>query len=185
VGDVLAAFVVVFLAELGDKTQLVALTVGSRYPPARVVLALTGAIAVLQTISVTVGAIVSRALPDRAVAIGTGILFLGFAVWTWRSSDEPDDDPAAARSGLLSVAGAFFVAELGDKTMLATVTLAVDNGWFGTWLGSTLGMVLADALAIGLGLWLGKNLPEKAVKYGAAAAFTLFGALLIWQGLRG
>ena len=86
-GDVGAAFVVVFLAELGDKTQLVALTLASRYPARQVLLALGAAIVVLQTISVTAGALLSRVVPDRALAIGAGLLFLGFAVWTWRSSD--------------------------------------------------------------------------------------------------
>jgi putative Ca2+/H+ antiporter (TMEM165/GDT1 family) len=179
VGDVLAAFVVVFLAELGDKTQLVALTVGSRYPPARVVLALTGAIAVLQTISVTVGAIVSRALPDRAVAIGTGILFLGFAVWTWRSSDEPDDDPAAARSGLLSVAGAFFVAELGDKTMLTTAGLAADRGAVPVWIGSFLAMVAATTLAVVAGRSLTQRLRPGLLRQLGAAAFAVVGVVTL------
>jgi putative Ca2+/H+ antiporter (TMEM165/GDT1 family) len=91
----------------------------------------------------------------------------------------------AAGSALFAVGLAFFLAELGDKTMLATVTLATDHGRFGTWIGSTLGMVLADAMAILLGLWLGKQLPEKVVKYGAAAAFAVFGVLLVAQGLAG
>ncbi len=56
---------------------------------------------------------------------------------------------------------AFFLAELGDKTMLATITLATREGWLGTWIGSTVGMVAADALAIVVGAMLGKKLPEK------------------------
>ena len=109
--DVLAAFVVVFLAELGDKTQLVALTLAGRHPAAKVMLSLGAAIAVLQTLSVTVGALVSAAVPDRAIAVGAGVLFLGFAVWTWRSADEEDDDdvPGARNVGLYSVAVAFFL----------------------------------------------------------------------------
>jgi putative Ca2+/H+ antiporter (TMEM165/GDT1 family) len=86
---------------------------------------------------------------------------------------------------VLAVGIAFFLAELGDKTMLATITLATDHGLFGTWVGSTLGMVAADALAIAAGLWLGRQLPEKAVNYGAATAFAIFGVLLIVQGILG
>jgi Ca2+/H+ antiporter, TMEM165/GDT1 family len=82
------------------------------------------------------------------------------------------------------VATAFFLAELGDKTMLATITLATTEGWFGTWVGSTLGMVAADALVIGVGALLGRTLPEKMVRIGAAALFFLFGVLLIAQGIR-
>jgi putative Ca2+/H+ antiporter (TMEM165/GDT1 family) len=68
----------------------------------------------------------------------------------------------------------FFLTELGDKTMLATVTLATTEGWFGTWIGSALGMVAADALAIGVGVMLGKALPGKVIK---------IGALLIYAGV--
>ena len=83
---------------------------------------------------------------------------------------------------LLSTA-VIFVAELGDKTMLATITLATQHGWFGTWVGSTLGMVAADALAIGVGAVLGRKLPERTIKIGAAVLFFLFGAVLIAEGL--
>ena len=75
----------------------------------------------------------------------------------------------------MAVAVAFFLAELGDKTMLATVTLATREDIFGTWLGSTLGMVAADALAILVGQQLGRRLPEKVIRYGAAASLRPFG----------
>ncbi len=78
---------------------------------------------------------------------------------------------------------AFFLAELGDKTMLATITLATTEGWLGTWLGSTLGMVAADALAIGVGALLGKALPEKVIRIGAAVLFFVFGAWLLVEGI--
>ena len=73
-------------------------------------------------------------------------------------------------------------AELGDKTMLATVTLATQHGWVGAWVGSTLGMVAADALAIVVGRQLGTRLPERAVRYGAAALFVIFGGWLLVDG---
>ena len=66
-----------------------------------------------------------------------------------------------SKTAIVAVAVAFFLAELGDKTMLATITLATKYGWFGTWLGSTIGMVAADALAILVGRMLGRRLPEK------------------------
>ena len=91
------------------------------------------------------------------------------------------------RNAVVAASIAFFLAELGDKTMLATITLASrETGlWtlFGIWLGSTVGMVAADGLAIWVGKVLGTRLPEKAVKYGAAFLFFLFGVLLLVEAL--
>ena len=85
----------------------------------------------------------------------------------------------------MAASAAFFLAELGDKTMLATITLASTEGVVGVWIGSTVGMVAADALAILVGAQLAKRVPEKAIRYGAAASFALFGVLLVAEGLRG
>jgi putative Ca2+/H+ antiporter (TMEM165/GDT1 family) len=121
-----------------------------------------------------------------AIAIVAGLAFLAFAVWTLRGDELSEEEADRARrstgAAILAVGTAFFLAELGDKTMLATITLATREGWFGTWVGSTLGMVLADALAIGVGALLGRTLPEKVIRYGAAALFALFGLALVAQG---
>ena len=85
---------------------------------------------------------------------------------------------------LLVVAVAFFLAELGDKTMLATITVATQYpGFVGTWLGSTVGMVVADALAIAVGIAAGNKLPEKPIKIGASLIFFVFGIWLIVEAL--
>ena len=76
---------------------------------------------------------------------------------------------------ILTVGGLFMLSELGDKTMLATITLATEHGLFGTWLGSTVGMVAADAIAIVVGRIAGDRLPEKAIRIGAAILFFLIG----------
>ena len=180
---------VIFLAELGDKSQLMALTFATKFRARTVLLGITIATAIVHLASVALGSVVGSALPTGAISVVAGVAFLAFAAWTLRgdtlSEEEQGKAHAASRSAVLAVGMAFFLAELGDKTMLATITLATDHGLFGTWVGSTLGMVLADALAIGAGLWLGRQLPEKIVKYGAAAAFLAFGALLVLQGVRG
>src|SRR6185503_14718292 len=110
--------------------------------------------------------------------------FLVFAGWTLRGDrlEESDEERAKRATGsvILTVGTAFFLAELGDKTTLATHEEAL-----GTWLGSTAGMVAADAIAIGIGKALGTRLPDRAIRIGAAVAFVAFGAILIWEGLRG
>ncbi len=179
-GDVLAAFAVVFLAELGDKTQLVALTLAGRYPAAKVLAVLGAAIVVLQTLSVTAGALLSRAVPDRAVATGAGLLFLVFAVWTWRSAEETGDErPTAGRAGLLSVAVAFFLAELGDKTMLTTAGLAADRGAVPVWVGSLIAMLAATALAVLAGRVLTRRVEAVTLRRVGAVAFAVVGAVTL------
>jgi putative Ca2+/H+ antiporter (TMEM165/GDT1 family) len=185
----LLSFGVIFVAELGDKSQLMALAFATRYRPIPILIGITIATAVVHAASVAVGVLIGARIPTDAINIVAGLAFLGFAWWTWRG-DELDDDEAGRvdrddRSAIVAASVAFFLAELGDKTMLATITLATNHGWFGTWLGSTLGMVAADALAILLGAYLGTRLPERTIRIGATAAFVIFGVLLLAEGLRG
>jgi putative Ca2+/H+ antiporter (TMEM165/GDT1 family) len=178
---------VIFLAELGDKSQLMAMTFASCFRARDVFVGITVATAIVHLGSVAVGAAVSTTLPTAVISAVSGVAFLGFAVWTLRGDKlhEAEEAKAARMTtrAAFAVGVAFFLAELGDKTMLATVTLATREDWFGTWVGSTVGMVAADALAIGLGAMLGRHLPERVIRYVAAAAFAIFGALLILQGV--
>ncbi|WP_235737820.1 TMEM165/GDT1 family protein [Nocardioides alcanivorans] len=180
---------VIFVAELGDKSQLMAMTFAARYRVRDVLIGITAATAIVHLASVGIGYWVGDAFADSqdTIAIIAGLAFLGFAAWTLRGDELTEEEAAKARNStgfaILAVGVAFFLAELGDKTMLATITLATQEGWFGTWIGSTVGMVAADALAIVVGAMLGKRLPEKTIKYGAAALFALFGLLLVAEGL--
>lgn len=179
--DVGAAFVVVFLAELGDKTQLVALTLAGRYPALKVLAVLGVAIALLQTLSVTVGALISEALPERVIGAGAGLLFLGFAVWTWRTADAEEDEVTseAGRAGLISVAVAFFLAELGDKTMLTTAGLAAARGAVPVWIGSFGAMLAATALAVLAGQSLSRRVRPRTLRRFGAIAFAVVGAVTL------
>ena len=185
----LVAFGVVFVAELGDKSQLMVLTLATRFPAWRVLGAITVATALIHLISVLVGGAVAAVLPTEAITVVAGLAFIGFGIWTLRGDDDDDAESGAATSGgrspIVAAAIAFFLAELGDKTMLASMTLAARNGIVGTWIGATGGMVAADAIAVLVGATLGKRLPERAIRLLAAGLFLLFGVLLIVEGLRG
>ena len=187
-GAFLVSFGIIFVAELGDKSQLMAMTFAARYKATTILIAITAATALVHLFSVILGAAVGVALPTKAISVAAGLAFLAFAAWTLRGDELDDDEVARAakptRSVFWTVGIAFFLAELGDKTMLATVTLATDNGLLGTWIGSTLGMVAADALAIVVGQQLGARLPERTIKIGAAITFVVFGLILIVDGLR-
>lgn len=178
---------VIFVAELGDKSQLMALTFASRYRTLPVLAGITIATAAVHLASVVIGAALGGAIPTGPITIAAGVAFLGFALWTLRGDHLSEDEKARAsrtrHSAIAAVTIAFFLAELGDKTMLATVTLATREGLIGTWIGSTIGMVAADALAIVIGRQLGRHLPERAVRYGAAAGFAVFGVVLLAEAL--
>ena len=177
------SFAVIFVAELGDKSQLMALTFATRFKPVPVLIGITVATALVHLVSVGIGYGLGATLPTGWISLIAGLAFLVFGAWTLRGDKLTEDEKSKAerggRSALWAVGGAFFLAELGDKTMLATITLATDHGWFGTWVGSTVGMVAADALAILVGRWFGKHLPERMIAYGAAALFFLFGIWLL------
>jgi len=182
------SFVVILVAELGDKSQLMALTFATRFRALPVLIGITVATAVVHAISVGVGYVLGAALPTFWISVAAAVAFVAFGLWTLRgdalSDDEQDRASGTKRSAVLAASGAFFLAELGDKTMLATITLATQypgaGGVTGVWLGSTVGMVAADGLAIVVGRALGRNVPEKAIRIGAAVLFFAFGA---WLGV--
>jgi putative Ca2+/H+ antiporter (TMEM165/GDT1 family) len=181
------SFAVIFVAELGDKSQLMALTFATRFKPWPVLIGITAATALVHLASVGIGYGLGATLPTDWISLVAGLSFLVFGAWTLRgdrlTEQESGKAELAGGSAILAVGGAFFLAELGDKTMLATITLATQHGWLGTWVGSTVGMVAADALAILVGRLLGRHLPEKAIKYGAAALFAIFGIWLITEAI--
>ena len=181
------SFAVIFVAELGDKSQLMAMTFATRFKTVPVLIGITVATAIVHLVSVGIGYGLGVTLPTGWISLVAGIAFLAFGAWTLRGDKLTDDEKTKAErstgSAILAVGGAFFLAELGDKTMLATITLATQYGWFGTWLGSTVGMVAADALAIVVGRMLGRHLPEKAIKIGAAVLFAIFGIWLLVEAI--
>ena len=179
------SFAVIFVAELGDKSQLMALTFATRFRAMPILIGITVATAVVHAVSVGVGVLLGAALPTFWISLVAAIAFFVFAAWTLRgdelSEEESDKALRTTRSAVIAAATAFFLAELGDKTMLATITLATKEDAFGTWLGSTVGMVAADALAIVVGQQLGKRLPERAVRIGASILFVVFGVWLVFE----
>jgi putative Ca2+/H+ antiporter (TMEM165/GDT1 family) len=178
-GALLLAFGVVFVAELGDKTQLVVLTMGAKQRIAAVLPALFATIVVLQGIAVSVGAALAEVVPDRALEIGAGLLFCGFAVWTWLGANDAEDaEGDVARRGRVGVFGmcaAFFLAELGDKTQLTTAALAADHGVVPVWIGATLGLFGATVLALVAGRALAERISERTLSRIGAVAFALVG----------
>jgi Ca2+/H+ antiporter, TMEM165/GDT1 family len=203
----LVSTILITLAELGDKTQLLALMLAARYRAWQVLVGITVATLLVHLLSTVVGAAIGSAVPQSVLSWVAGLAFIGFGVWTLRG-DEVDEEEAAghARFGPIVATGiAFFLAELGDKTQVMTMTIAADPGaamralggaaasWLpsgpepatgvtalvGVWMGSTLGMVLADGAAIIVGAVLGKALPERIITRVSGVLFLVFGVAMI------
>lgn len=179
---------IVFLAELGDKSQLMALTFALRYRWWVVLGAIAAATAGVHVISVAIGYFLGASLPTTAIAFVAATTFLAVGLWTLREHLSADEEqaPAAPRSTaapFLVVLSAVLLAELGDRTMFATAALATDNHWFGVWLGSTIGMVAADGLAIAVGILVGKHLPERLIGVVSGVLFTVIGTVTLLSAL--
>lgn len=196
-GAAALAFGAVFVAEFGDKSQLLILAWATRYPAVPVIVGLVIAAALIQGVSVLVGASLGALLPGRSVAIVAGLAFLAVAAWTLRGADDDEDDEADAssaiegrrrRTGLAlvaAVAGTFVLGELGDKTMLVTFGLAASQGALATWVGSTLGEVAANLVAVVVGRQVGVRLSPRAVTVGSAALFAVGGVAVLVGALLG
>ncbi|MGW0162741.1 TMEM165/GDT1 family protein [Mycobacterium sp. NPDC003323] len=176
---------VVFIAELGDKSQLITMTYALRHRWWVVLSGVGIAAFLVHGLSVTIGHFLGLTLPERPIAFAAAVAFLLFAVWTWREGRTGDDDEevkvAEPRFILFAVVSSFVLAELGDKTMLATVALASDHHWAGVWLGATAGMVLADGAAIAAGVLLHRRLPEQFLHAMASVLFAVFGLWLLFD----
>jgi putative Ca2+/H+ antiporter (TMEM165/GDT1 family) len=157
---------VVFLAELGDRSQLITLTYALRYRWWVVLTGVAIAAFMVHGLSVTIGHFLGATLPARPIAFASAIAFLVFAVWAWREGGAGDETVTTSkepRFALLTVMSSWALAEMSDKTSLATLTLASDHDWTAVWIGTTVGIVLADGLAIGVGILLHRRLPQPAV----------------------
>jgi len=179
---VFIAAALVFVAELGDKSQLMAMTFATRYRARTVILGMGIACAIINLASALVGEALGNVIPEHVLQVVAGVVFLVFAAitaWSLLGEEHQEEVAVVPHSGraLITVGLAFALAELGDKTMFATMTLATQYSWFWVWIGSTAGMVVSITLAVLLGKQILKVLPVRAVH---AVAALLFAALGIW-----
>jgi putative Ca2+/H+ antiporter (TMEM165/GDT1 family) len=182
------SFLLIFIAEMGDKSQLMALAFGTRLPARLVLGGIFVATLLVHLFSVAIGELLGLALPTFWINLAAGLAFVGFGIWTLRgdSLDDKDAEVGKRFGAFATVAATFFLAELGDKTMLATITLASQlQSFVPVWLGSTIGMVVADGLAIWVGRTVGRQLPERTIRHAAAGVFILSGLYTLYETLSG
>jgi putative Ca2+/H+ antiporter (TMEM165/GDT1 family) len=184
----LAALAVIALAELGDKTQLLTFGFAARYPFWQVISAVACATAALMAAAVIFGGFLNQFIPLFYVQLFAGSLFILFGLWTLFGKDKDEDkekEKGGAGNPFWIVFGSFFLAELGDKTQLATLALSAKYGApFQVWLGATLGMIIINLISVLAGGWTRRYIPEKVVKYVGAAVFILFGLWTFFELFR-
>jgi len=184
---IVSSFLLVAASEMGDKTQLLALSLATRFRrPWTIMGGILVATVLNHTLAAEVGAWVSAHVRPQLMAGVLGATFIGFGLWTL-VPDTLESEKSPSRFGpFLTTVVLFFLAEMGDKTQLATVALAARfQSVVLVTVGTTLGMLAADGLAVFLGDRLGARVPMRWIRIGAAGLFFLFGAASIWSALRG
>lgn len=182
--EFLTSAAMVVLAEMGDKTQLLAMAFATRYPWQTVMWGVFAATILNHLFAVVVGSYLTQVVPLSYIQIAAAASFVVFGLWTIRGDTLDGEDKKTGRSPFWTVAIAFFFAEMGDKTQLATVALAAQfSSIIPVWLGTTTGMLIADGIGIIFGIVMGKKIPERAVKWVAALIFIAFGLLGLYESL--
>lgn len=178
------AFFLVFIAEFGDKSQLVSMTLAARYRALPVLIGAIAAFAVLNLLGVTVGATLAEWLPQWIVLLLVALLFTLFGVQALRD-DGSDDEDGVSKVGkhlLVSVFILIFLAELGDKTQLAVAGMAGVELPVAVWLGGTLALMLTTLIGVVAGRTFLQRVPLYWVHKVSGILFLLF-ALLAWVEL--
>ncbi|MGX7925331.1 TMEM165/GDT1 family protein [Tsuneonella sp. HG094] len=182
---VLTSTAVVALAEIGDKTMLLAIVLASRFRrPLPVILGILVATLANHGIAAFVGQSVASLLEGEWFRYAVGAGFIAMAAWTL-VPDKLDDDEATAPSrfgAFLTTLVAFFIVEIGDKTQIATIALGARYGdVLAVTAGTSLGMMVANVPAVFLGHRIVEWVPLKVVRTIAAVLFLVLGAWVIFE----
>jgi len=179
------ALLLVVVAEMGDKTQLLAMAMASKYKAKQVLIGVLIATILNHALAVAVGSYVSTIIPMNLIKIIAAVSFLVFGLWTIRGDKLDDEDNKKVKFGpIVTVAIAFFIAEMGDKTQLMTISIAAENQQpLLILMGTTVGMLIADGIGILGGAWMCRHIPEVYIKWVAGVIFMFFGTLTLYNSV--
>jgi putative Ca2+/H+ antiporter (TMEM165/GDT1 family) len=183
--EFIKATFLIFMAEMGDKTQILAMAFATRYKVRKVLIGIFIGSLLNHGIAVVLGSYMSKFIPINIIQIVAGVSFIGFALWTLRAEDEEEEEETKGSFGpVLTVAIAFFIGELGDKTQLTAITLSADAQYpLFILMGTVTGMVITGSLGIFIGSKLGNRIPEFTIKIASAAIFMFFGITKLFSTL--
>jgi len=184
--EFLTSCFLVVAAEMGDKSQILAMTFATKYSVYHVLLGIIIGITLNHGLAVAFGTSLSKLISLDIVRLAAGIAFIVFALWSLIQSDEdePEAEEAHRFGPIVTVAMAFFIGELGDKTQLTAITLASSSEHpLIVLLGTVSGMVLTSAIGIFVGSRMGQRIPEFAMKIVSSFVFLGFGLISLYQNL--
>ena len=178
----------VFIAEMGDKTQLMLVALTSKYKLRDIILGTAAAILVLNGLAVLAGGLVGELIPTWLIRLIAAFAFLYFAYTSLKGDDEEEEEAKTGKFAFapLSVFCTFFVAELGDKTQLTAVTFGANEGLQAAlivWLACSVGLFAADILGMLIGYLLKSKTPDGLLNTLAFFIFAVFGIVTVRQGL--
>lgn len=182
----LKTFLLVLIAEIGDKTQLICMAFASKYKVRDVAIGVAAATVLLNSLAVILGSCLSSIVPFNYIQIIAAFCFIGFGLWTIKGeNDEEEEVERKTKFGpIVTIATTFFIAELGDKTQLMTFALAAQfKQPVFVLSGAVLGMLIADGIGIAGGAWLKRYIPDTLMKWGAAFIFLAFGVITLFKAL--
>ena len=180
-----ASFLLIVLAEMGDKTQFLAMSFATRNNAVKVLFAVFLATVANFAVTVTAGQLLTSIVPLEVISLAASLSFIGFGLWILKGQKPKIEKEKVSRFGLVgTVFAAFFIAEFGDKTQLATISLAAQyrNG-VSVLIGATLGMLAADGIGIAVGVVLGKHIPQRTIKWVSGTIFLVFGLVGVYEAL--
>ena len=173
-----------FIAEMGDKTQLMLVAMTSKFKIRDIVIGTAAAVLVLNGLAVLAGGLVGSLIPDWLIKLIAAAAFLFFAITSLGGDDDEEEEVKENKVKIASVAVfcTFFVAELGDKTQLTAITFGANEGLSSAlivWLACSIGLFAADIIGMLVGYLLKSKMPEGALNTLAFFIFAVFGIITL------
>lgn len=183
--EIVRAFGFIFIAEMGDKSQILAMAFATKYDVKKVLLGIFLGAFLNHSIAILLGSLFSHLFPVNTISVIAGLAFIFFALWSLKLNTDDDSVKRKVKYGpVVTVALAFFIGELGDKTQLAAITLSAGSEYpLFILIGTVSAMFVTGALAIYVGIKLGNKIPDFFMKLGAGLIFFTFGFIKLYSNL--
>jgi len=177
--EYIGALLLIFAAEMGDKTQILAMMFATKYKTSKVLIGIFIGSFLNHGLAVLFGSLIGGIIDPNILQVIAGVAFIGFAFWTLLAGEDHDEAEVNTTKGaIITVAIAFFIGELGDKTQLTAITLSVDSVFpMIVLLGTVSGMIVTSSLGIFVGNKIGDKIPELMIRLLSSAVFLIFGVM--------